>query len=175
MVATKKKRKPGMPSKIFVGSYEFAMRFVPINDERLTGDDGDNDNNGICITEEGNRGVYLSAAMEPRLLLEVVTHEITHAINWAYDVDVEGEPIEEEELTRKHGVAWAAFYLDNPRYLPWLQDLLARIRREQRRSDDRESDEPRQETPSDTRHADQARGEVGPPPVGGPVRGGEAS
>jgi len=125
-----RKRAPSLPSKLYVGTYEFPLKVVPATAPEL--DDAD----GMCNTDEAARCIYISALLDTRKRLEIVYHEITHALNFVHDIDEDKVPIEEELISTKHGVAWSQFYLDNPRFVLWLVHTLARIRREQRLGED---------------------------------------
>lgn len=128
-MATKVIREPPLPRKVWVESYEFGMKLVPANDPIL------DDNTGMTVTEEGKKCIYISDALEIRHRLEIVLHEITHAINWVHDIGDGGDDedmvmMDEEDLAAKHGRAWSAFFLDNPRFQRWLTYTLNRIRKE---------------------------------------------
>lgn len=112
-----------LPRKVWVGPYEFPVRVVPTSDPVL--DSGVAD--GATVTLEEGRGIFLSEQLDRRKLLEIVTHEVTHAINWAYDIE---DGVEEEAIASQHGIAWSQFLLDNPRYQRWLTSTLNAIRRE---------------------------------------------
>lgn len=113
-----------LPKQVEVGSFVFPIHVVPPDHPRLGGDsDG-------CTTfsdEEGGYGIYIAATLPLRQGLETVLHEVTHAINYAQDIEG-GE--DEETITRKHGAAWSQFFLDNPKFQRWLVYVLNRIRKE---------------------------------------------
>lgn len=159
-----------LPNKIWVGSYEFPLRVVPAGDPMLDNADG-------CTEfDENCRGIKIASNLATRHRLEIVIHEITHAINWSVDLE---DGATEEDVATKHGRAWSQFLLDNPRYVAWLTFTLNKIRRERSAGGDREKvkdaeAEPKKSaTPSPAGHAVQAGGEAGSHEVGGTVRGGE--
>jgi hypothetical protein len=116
-----------LPRKVWVGSHEFAVRTVAAEDPVLDGEDGD-------MTTDGTTGVIsIAANLDGRRRLEIVLHELTHALNWSYEIE---DGIDEEDIATKHGRAWTVFWLENPRFESWLVYALAKIRREQRTGDD---------------------------------------
>jgi hypothetical protein len=114
---------PKLPSKLWVGTYEIPVRIVPSTDPVLEGDcDG-------CFEDgEDGRGIYLASSLDKRKLFEVVIHEITHVIDWAYELEDEG--LEEELVAKTHGKAWSQVYLDNPRLLRWFTHIVTALRKE---------------------------------------------
>ena len=126
-----KKPAPTLPRKLWIGTYEFKLNFTESEHPGLCGEDGQMEADGRnCI-------IWLAEDMGPRRLLEIVLHEITHAINWVHDIDDDDGKtvIKEEALAQKHGMAWSQFWLDNPRFERWFVFALARIRRERRVDD----------------------------------------
>lgn len=120
-----------MPRKLWIGSYEFKVNLVASEHPSLCGEDGQMEADGRrCI-------IWLSEDMDTRRMLEIVLHEMTHAINWVHDIDDDEKTVMilEEDLATAHGKAWSQVYLDNPRFERWLTYTLARIRRERRVND----------------------------------------
>jgi hypothetical protein len=111
-----------LPSTLWVGNYEFPMMMVPVKDKILEGDA-----DGCTMFEHGDRGIYIAEHLCKRRTLDVVLHEITHAINWVHDIQ-DKEP--EEGIASKHGIAWSQLYLDNPRFEEWLTYTVRAIRAE---------------------------------------------
>ena len=117
------------PLKVYVETFEFPLYFVLPDDEALLG------NEGITGLLEEERGIWISEALEDRKLLEIIHHEVTHAINWVYDVDSalssKWPPGRKEEAVAAiHGRAWSQFWLDNPKYVRWYTHVVNRIRKE---------------------------------------------
>lgn len=113
------------PKTLYVGTFEFLLHFVPGSDPNLEGA------NGITELEEGKHGIWIIETLPPRKMLEIVLHEITHAINW--ERDIKGAMrLNEEALARKHGEAWSAFWIDNPKFHRWHTALVNRIRKERK-------------------------------------------
>ncbi len=126
-----KKPAPVLPRKLWIGAYEFKVNYTAADTPALCGEDGQMEADGRrCI-------IWLSDDMDTRRLLEIVLHEITHAINWVHDIDDDDKTVQvlEEDVAEKHGKAWAALWLDNPRFERWFAYVLARIRRERRVDD----------------------------------------
>lgn len=112
------------PTKVWVAPYEFPLHFVPPDAPELEGADGMTD------TSEEGRGIWINAALDDRKTLEIVWHEVTHAINWVHDVT--NRMRSEEVLARKHGIAWSQFWLDNPKFIRWYDSVVKRIHRERK-------------------------------------------
>lgn len=115
------------PLKVYVETYEFPLYFVLPDDEALLG------NEGITGLLEEERGIWISEALEDSKLLEIVRHEVNHAINWVYGVDdfLANKKLsmakKEEAVAAIHGRAWSRFYLDNPKFVQWHMHVLKRI------------------------------------------------
>jgi hypothetical protein len=109
-----------LPKQVEVGGYVFPIYVVPRRHSKLGGDDG-------CSTYDGGFAIYIADDMSIRKGLDIVLHEVTHAINFANDID---DGVDEETIATKHGPAWAQFLLDNPKFQRWLNSALNRIRKE---------------------------------------------
>lgn len=119
-------REVAPPAKLWVTSYEFPFEFLHPEDPILEGDDG-------CMeSDEDKRGIYVSASLDARKMLEIVWHEVTHAINWACDIDEEKDVIDEETIALQHGLSWSQFFLDNPKFVRWYVSVVNRIRKERK-------------------------------------------
>lgn len=134
-----------IPTKLWVGSYEFPLLLVPPDDLHLQlGKTEDEEpRQGMTLTgdEVGGFGIWIANNLALRQRLHIVWHETTHAIHWVHDIDdVEGEggklSIDEETLAERHGIAWPQFLLDNPRFERWVSYTLDRIRKGQRSGND---------------------------------------
>jgi hypothetical protein len=117
------------PAKLYIGTYEFPLAFVLPSDEALDGADGI-----TCLSEE-ERGIWLSEALDDRKLMEIALHEITHAIDWAYDISERANKIRnadkrEEFYATQFGIAFSAFWLDNPKFIRWYDSIARRIKRD---------------------------------------------
>lgn len=114
-----------LPKKVEVGTYEFPIQIVSAGDARL---DGDADGITYFGAEgEPARCILIAGRLGPKRTLDVVMHELTHAINWVTGVD---DGTTEEGIADAHGRAWVALLLDNPRFVRWLNYVLERLRAE---------------------------------------------
>jgi hypothetical protein len=111
-----------LPTRLWIGTYEFYLMSVPRTHPKL---DGDAD--GITYTGDDGNLICIASHLDARRMLEVVLHEVTHAINWVNDIE---DGTDEEDVATKHGHAWSALLLDNPRFQRWLTVALNRIRKE---------------------------------------------
>jgi hypothetical protein len=116
-------REVPLPSRVWVGTYEFPMEIVPPDDERIEANE-----RGACAIEEDNYWIVIAAYLANTATLEVVLHEVEHAINWVFDINV--DDAFEEEVVTEHGKAWARVWLDNPKLLKWVDYMTKLIRKE---------------------------------------------
>jgi hypothetical protein len=125
-------REVALPERVWVGTYEVPIEVVLPDDEILDGGDG------IFVFDEAEFGIYISGSLDTRKFLEIVWHEITHAIHWDREVDDKIEALVddgkdediEEEITKVQGIAWTQFLLDNPKFQRWLTFTLNKLRKE---------------------------------------------
>ncbi len=110
------------PKMLWVGGYEYPLAIIEGDDPRLEGGDG------LTETGEKDRAIWICAHLGTYRTVEIVLHEIVHAINWAYDLCDEMDMAEEEDIATKHGAAWARLYLDNPKFCRWLTSAINRVR-----------------------------------------------
>jgi hypothetical protein len=98
-----------LPSHIRVGPYDILFNHLSKEDEEK------NDINGqFCGFEEA---ISLGTFRTTTRLVDVLIHEVTHAIFWVYDLNAaEGE----EKIVGMLGTAWAQVYRDNPWLLEWI-------------------------------------------------------
>lgn len=131
-----KKPEPALPRKLWIGTYEFPLHLVSPDDQHLGlgKTDPADEREGMTLTGEavGGFGIWIANNIAMRKQLEIMLHEVTHAINWVYDID---DGSDEESIATAHGTAWSQFWLDNPRFERWLVYTLARIRRARRVDD----------------------------------------
>ena len=116
-----KPRAVPLARKVEVGTYQFVVRVVPQGDPRLDGA------MGIMLANSNDDNVFailVARGQSPKQLLDTVLHEVTHAINFACDID---DGVDEETIALKHGAAWAHFWIDNPSMLRWLNYTTSRI------------------------------------------------
>lgn len=164
----KPKRNPPLPGKLWIGTFEVPLRVVPPSHDALTDDDDGTQSNGMSVTDEDTIGIWIASNLPTRKRLEIVLHEITHLIDWAYGIDDDdGKTVTEEQVAEQHGKAWTQLYLDNPRFLKWLVFTVDKIRKDQKAHTDAEADE----APDHSGHPVQVGSPVGTSEVVGPVRG----
>src|SRR4051812_48409118 len=77
----------------------------------------------------GGTTILISNALGISAFLEVVIHEITHVINFLWDID---DGAEEEAMATAHGEAWAMLLVANPAYQRWLTRTVNMLRKEQK-------------------------------------------
>ncbi len=118
------------------------MRLVDPKHTALIDAEGNGSHGMTTFGAEGEEplGIWIANDLDARKRLEVVLHEITHAINHSRGVE---DGITEEDLTEHHGLGWSQFWLDNPRMVSWLVYTLSRIRKGQRTGDDDANNDPK--------------------------------
>lgn len=119
-------REPAPPRKVWVGTYEFALRFVAPDDPILVVRGRISDG----VTDLESQTIDIAWHLDDRKTIEVVWHELTHAINWVNDI--KDGVRSEETIARKHGIAWSQFHLDNPKFFRWYSHLVRRIGKERK-------------------------------------------
>jgi hypothetical protein len=115
------------PRKVWVWTYEFPLHFVLPDDPVLVVRGKPSD--GVTGTHEEERGIWIAASLDDRKTLEIVWHELTHAIDWAYGID---RGSSEERIARQHGIAWSQFFLDNPKFVRWYMGIVRRVTAERK-------------------------------------------
>lgn len=125
-MATAKKRiaptwEARVPQRIWIGSYDFAVKFVPHTDPMLDGND--------AMTSFHGNIIYIGTGMTPSRLLNRLLHELTHGINMVVGLTTDTE-IEEEEIADLHGDAWASIWINNPVLTQFVSDITTHIRKE---------------------------------------------
>lgn len=124
-------REIAAPEKLWIAQYEFPLHFVLPDDEALVVNGFPS--NGVTDIDEDNLAIHVSASLDARKTMEVVWHEITHAINWAYRLEERlgrarlTAAKREEIVAQVHGEAWSQFYLDNPKFVRWYSYLAKTI------------------------------------------------
>lgn len=110
----------GLPRRIKVGQYTFRIVVtLPSENPDL------NDNDGITDFETFR--IYLHQNMHRQRAVNVVQHELIHAINWVYGVD---DGAEEEHITTQVTNGLVEMWLSNPKVLSWLTKNLRTMKRE---------------------------------------------
>jgi hypothetical protein len=126
-----------LPKKVWVGTQEFYLRVEPRTHPVLAPHEKDQPNSdGMTVFDESPHenvkdwkpwSIYLSDDLSLPMGLETLWHELTHAINWAYDIE---DGAEEEYIADKHGKAWSQFWIANPRFARWWNSQCVAIRKE---------------------------------------------
>lgn len=122
-------REVPLVTKVWVGTYTYTLSLIPNGDPNLGGD------YGATYSDDERRAIFIDESLDRRKQLEIVLHELSHAIVWVHDlsdVDTEMITMEEETLCIVFGIAWSQFLLDNPRFQRWLTYTLNRIRKERK-------------------------------------------
>jgi hypothetical protein len=110
----------GLPRKIRVGQYTF--RVTVGSEEKypvLEGNDG--------VTDFGQFRIYLGDKLHRQRAINVVQHELTHAINWVYGVT---DGSEEEHITTQHTNGLIELWVSNPKVFGWFAKSLRTLKRE---------------------------------------------
>ena len=116
----------GLPRRIKVGQYTF--RVVISNATAhpdLEGCDG--------ITDFEKFRIYLTESLHRQRAINVVQHELTHAINWVYGVD---DGAEEETITTQHTNGLIELWVSNPKVFNWFAKSLRAMKRENAKDDE---------------------------------------
>jgi hypothetical protein len=152
--------------------HEFGMRVVPPDHVLLENEAGDFRRGMSHLDPDKWLGVAVSSGLPPRERLVIVLHELTHCIDWVYEIDEDERVIDEESIAEKHGKAWTQLYLDNPRIVKWLVYTVDKIRKDQKAHTDAEAAEP-ETLDRDSGRASEAEGIPRPHEAGGQVHRGE--
>lgn len=110
----------GLPRRIKVGQYTFRM--VVSNSDAspdLDGCDG--------ITDFEKFRIYLDETLHRQRAINVVQHELIHAINWVYGV---ADGAEEEHITTQVTNGLVELWVSNPKVVNWIVKNLRAMKRE---------------------------------------------
>jgi hypothetical protein len=108
-----------LPSKVYVGHYEFAIRVVPQDDPGIEGNDG------LC--DPASRTIWICSGLSLWRLFYVVNHEICHAVNWSKGVE---DGMTEESFTTLNSDGETDLWVDNPRLINWKLKAARAIRKQ---------------------------------------------
>lgn len=110
----------GLPRRVKIGAYTFR---ITITNEEKCSDLVDCD--GITVFE--NFRIYLDETLPRQRAINVVQHELTHAINWVYGID---DGAEEEHITTQHTNGLIEMWVSNPKVFNWTAKNLRLMKRE---------------------------------------------
>lgn len=115
-----------LPRRIGIGAYTFRVQIVPADHPKLcqTGN-GERDCDGFTDTEEMR--IYLWDGMSVSRVLNVMQHEVSHAINWVNNV-FDGS--EEETFVENNTNGLVEVQVRNPRYLTWVVRMVRLFKKE---------------------------------------------
>lgn len=112
-----------LPRRIAIGAYTFRVKLVPAGHEKLKDEDSDSD--GMTVFDE--QCIYLCSSLALHRALNVVQHEVSHAINWVNDVSDEST---EEEFVTRNTNGLVEVQMRNPRYVRWVNSAIRRFKKE---------------------------------------------
>lgn len=105
-----------LPLPVKVGPY--LIRFKWMDEGPETGDDVEVDLGQFDMDKE-NIMLHPILVERPTFYLEVVLHELTHAINEVYGVSEDHHS--EEKMTKQQARGWAQVVKDNPAFWEWIR------------------------------------------------------
>lgn len=110
----------GLPRRIKIGQYTFRITVGSADKhELLEGCDG--------ITDFETFRIYLDEKVHRQRAINVVQHELSHAINWVYGID---DGAEEEHITTQHTNGLIELWVSNPKVFSWFARSLRAMKRE---------------------------------------------
>lgn len=117
------------PRKLWIGTLEFAVQFVPAGHAELKDKDADGEEVDLdgCTTFDPP-AFWFCEALSLTKLLEIVRHELTHGVNHVGDIE---DGADEETICRKHGEIWSQFSINNPRFERWWLSACIAVRKAQ--------------------------------------------
>ena len=116
----------GLPRRVKIGQYTFRITIAtPAQHEILEGCDG--------ITDFEKFRIYLDESLPRQRAINVVQHEITHAINWVYGID---DGAQEEAITTQHTNGLIEMWVSNPKVFNWFAKTLRVMKREAKKDDE---------------------------------------
>ncbi len=109
----------GLPRRVKIGQYTFRIRISnPEESPDLEGCDG--------ITDFETFRIYLDERMPLQRAVNVVQHELTHAINWVYGIN---DGADEEHITTQHTNGIVEMWISNPKVVNWFVKNLRAMKR----------------------------------------------
>lgn len=111
----------GLPRRVHVGHATFRIVVCAPADSVHLADEND----GCTVLQEYK--IFLNNEMHLQAAVEVVQHEVTHAINWVYGVDDDST---EEQFTTQHSKGQLEVWMRNPRLLNWIVKQLRLMKKQ---------------------------------------------
>lgn len=111
----------GLPRRVHIGPFTFRV----VVESKHQGHEFLDENDGCCDTN-GQR-IFVRGDLTLALAINVVQHEISHAINWVYGVTDDST---EEQFTNQHSNGQIEVWLRNPRLWNWFAKQLRVLRKE---------------------------------------------
>lgn len=105
----------GAPERIKIGGCHYRIRFFGKEEE--TGDD----NSGYCLPAKCEIGIC--RFLHPRHMVEILMHEIQHALNDHFGV-LGRAAIRDERISQNAGVGFVMLLADNPGLFRWAEELV---------------------------------------------------
>jgi hypothetical protein len=118
---------PRLPKKVWIGTYEATLEVVNPTHAELKNADDDDHARGMTDTGDQPR-IFIADNLTMVQQLEVVIHELTHVINYAFSID---DGSTEEDVADAQGKGWSAALIANPKLSRWLTGMGTAIRKEQ--------------------------------------------
>lgn len=110
----------GLPRRIRVGQYTFRVVVAgAVENPDLEECDG--------ITDFEKFRIYLNERLHRQRAVNVVQHELIHAINWVYGID---DGVTEEHITTQITNGLVELWLSNPKVVTWVTKNLRAMKRE---------------------------------------------
>lgn len=116
----------GLPRRIRIGQYTF--RVIVSNAEEhsvMTDCDG--------MADFETFRIYLDERLHRQRAVNVVQHELTHAINWVYGI---ADGADEEHITTQHTNGLIELWVSNPKVMNWFVKNLRAMKRENARDEE---------------------------------------
>jgi hypothetical protein len=116
----------GLPRRVKIGQYTFRLSIsTPTETPILEGCDG--------ITNFENFRIYFDDTLHRQRAVNVVQHELIHAINWVYGVN---DGAEEEHITTQVTNGLVEMWMSNPKVVSWFNKNLRAMKRENAKDDE---------------------------------------
>lgn len=105
-----------LPSQCHVLGTSYHLIVTPHDHPALHGAEG--------LTDFRTNAIYLQKGLPPLGLLNVLWHELTHAINETGEIE---NGVKEERIAAWHGQTWPTFFILNPAFSRWWDKVVTSI------------------------------------------------